>query len=143
MDVLNEEFSQHDHFLILDSSMDPMNPNHHQIISAQTGLPILNLNNPPPPGPSVSNSGSSGPSSMDVLRLQQQQQQQQQQQDSRPPQYQPMTPMRTGLPTHPYPTAFAPPFIPASFNPVPMAMYPQVIYQVKSQILHRLIYLLS
>ena len=114
---MNEEFSQHDNFLVLDSSLDPMNPNHHQLISAQTGLPVLNPNNPPPPTPSVSSSGSTGPT-MEVIRIQQQQ-------DSRPPPY---PTMGSAIP---YPSAFAPPFIPASFNPVPMAMYPQVIYQVK------------
>lgn len=45
-------------------SLDPMDPMnvHGQLVSPQTGLPPLNLNNPPQPPPSVSSGGpSAGP----------------------------------------------------------------------------------
>lgn len=112
MDLLSEDFAHHDG--LLDPSLEPINPNghHQQLISAQTGLPVLNPNNPPLPTPSVSGTGSSGPT-MEVIRISHQ--------DSHPPPY-PMGAI-------PYGSHFGPPFMHASFNPLPVTMYPQVIYQ--------------
>lgn len=119
MDLFNEDSNHHDSFLIGDSGFDHSN-HQHQMISAQTGLPPVNSGSPPCLPPS-SNSGPCLPH--EGVQM--------------PPMnsHQAVYPMGTPqmpLGAIPYASAYGPPFIPASFNHVPLTMYPQtIIYEVQ------------